>query len=262
MKRCSLGILLLCLFMGSCSKVVYLDNMVPEDPYFALTSELKIRKGNKLSIVVNSKNPEVAAPFNVNSGVSYQVAGNGEVSTARNLVSSSMNNGYRVDESGMIDFPILGRLFIGDLTCDEISELIETRLIKEQYIDDPTVIVTMLDMKIIVMGEVQRNGSIPIDGDGMNLLEAITLSGGITQNAAPNKVCVLRKEEGVLRKYQTDIRSTDLFKSPCYSLQQDDVVYVLPRSAKITVKEERGWRIFSVGTGLASLVISLLVLLK
>lgn len=262
MKRFSLGLLLLSLFLVSCSKVVYLDNMASDKAYTALTPELSIRKGDRLFIVVKSKNPELAAPYNINTGVSYQVAGDGEVLTKHNSSASLLENAYEVDETGMIDFPVLGQITVAGLTSKELSDLIENRLISDQYIEDPIVDVTLSGLKVTVMGEVVKNGVLTLNSNGMNLLEALSQSGGITQNAAPNKVCVIRKEGDDLKKYVTDIRSTALFESPCFALQQDDIIYVQPRSARATVQEDRGWRLYSVTTGLVSLVISLLVLLK
>lgn len=262
MKTCKLGLLFLSFFLMSCSKLIYLDNMIPERDYITPSLELKIHKGDKLSILVNSKNPEIAAPFNIYSAISYQVTGNGEVSTKQNFNSSSTENGYLVNEQGMIDFPFLGRIAVVDLTCEELSRLIEKRLIAEQYIDDPIVDVNLSNLKVTVMGEVQKNGVIPLNHSGMNLLEAITLSGGTTQNAALDKVCVIRREDGSLKMYKTDIRSTELFQSPCFALQQNDMIYIYPRSAKVTSSEERGWRILSIGTGITSLIISLLAFLK
>lgn len=262
MKKSSLGLLLLSLVLGSCSKTVYLQNMIPEKPYEVSYHELRIRQGDRLSIVVNSNNPEMAAPFNIYSGVSYQVSGEGEIFTGQSGNTSVRQGGYCVDNHGMIDFPVLGRLKVEGLTSGELAERIKARLIADKYIDDPMVTVDFSDIRITVMGEVVKNGTVPLSGKGLNLLEALTLSGGLTGNADPGKVTVIRAQEGVRKMYETDIRSTEIFKSPCFALQQDDIVYVQPRSAKMTDREERGWRYYTLGSGLVGLAVSLMLLFK
>ena len=262
MRKISFGLLVLSLILASCSKVVYLENMVPELAYDVHTTELKIRKGDRLSIIVNSKNPEVAAPFNIHSGVSYQVSGDGEISERKSMNTLSAAGGYVVDELGMIDFPILGKISVETLTAASLAEEVQGLLITKKYIDDPIVKVEFNDVKITMMGEVVNNKIISLNGKGLNLLEAITLSGGLTSNAATHKISVIRMQEGVRKMYVADLHSTELFKSPCFVLQQDDIVYVQPLSAKITAMEDRILRYWAVGTGLVTTIISLLILMQ
>lgn len=262
MRKISLGLLLLSLILSSCSKTIYLENMRSETGYEARNTELKIRKGDRLSIVVNSKTPEVAAPFNLQAGISYQVSGEGEITAGQNVNTSRTQGGYVVDDNGMIDFPVLGRVPVEKLTRTELSEEIKTRLIANKYIDDPIVNVDFSDVKVTVMGEVVRSGMIPMTGKGMNLLEALTMSGGLTDNAIAKKVSVIRVHEGKRMMYEADLCSTDLFNSPCFALQQDDIVYVQPKAARITTQEDRGLRYWGVATGLLSTIISLLILIK
>lgn len=262
MRKSSLGIFFLSLVLGACSKTVYLQDMIPEKPYEVLHHELRVRQGDRLSIIVNSKNPEMAAPFNIYSGVSYQVSGEGDILTGQSGNFSSNLNGYYVDKDGMIDFPVLGRLKVEGLTSEELANEVKMRLIASKYIDDPIVTVDFSDTRITVMGEVVKNGTIPLNSKGLNLLEALTLSGGLTSNADPEKITVIRTEQEGRTMYETDIRSTEIFTSPCFALQQNDIIYVQPRSAKKTDGEERGWRYYTLGTGLVGLLVSLMVLFK
>lgn len=262
MKKSSLGIFILSMFLISCSKSVYLNNMLPEIPYDAQSTELLIRKGDQLSITVTAKNAEVAAPFNVHSGMSYKISEDSKISTVRTGDATNVQGGYIVDDFGSIQFPVLGDLSINNMTCREVESLISEKLVQNKYIEEPVVRVDVYDAKITVMGEVASKGMLSLSSKGMNLLDAISLSGGLTNNAATNKVKVIRQREGTRIMYETDICSTELLESPCFALQQNDIVYVQPRSAQVTDREERGLRIFSVTTGLASLVISLLLLLK
>lgn len=262
MKKISWGLILLSLILTSCSKVVYLENMDQGCAYLSDSQELVVRKGDRVSIFINSKNPEVAAPFNIHSGMSYQVSGDGQVSSSHNTNPMPIKGGYKVDEFGKIDFPILGELYVEHMTTKKIEEMVKSSLIDNKYIDDPIVTVDFLDVKITVMGEVVRNGAIPLSDKGLNILEAISLSGGITRNAAVSKVTVFRLEDGGRRKYEADIRSVELFRSPCFALQQDDIVYIQPESAKMTDKEERGWRYWGISSGIVNLAVSLLILFR
>ena len=128
-------------------------------------------------------------------------------------------------------------------------------------ISEPIVKVEILNFKISVTGTIGNRVLDAPDGR-MTLLEAITKAGGIGVNAALDKITVIREEEGGRRKIVTNIQSQEIFNSPAYYLKQNDIVYIEPKSAEITPKEDRFWRYFGVGTGLLGTVIGILTLIR
>ena len=94
------------------------------------------------------------------------------------------------------------------------------------------------------------------------MLEAITRTGGVTSNALLDRVAVIREEGNERRMYMHDIRSSDIFYSPCYYLQQNDMVYVHPMFAEANTKERRTLSFYSFGLTLLSLITTITVLLK
>jgi len=247
--------------MTSCSsskKIVYLEDMQPDSLYaYSRPDEMKIRQADRLSIVINSKNPELTAPFNLGTGA-YQMNTEGEIITNSNSVARE--RGYTVNSTGDIDFPILGTLHVEGLTRHELAEQIKEHLITEELINDPLVTVNLLNLKISMMGEVGRVGVLSVPDSRITLLEAISQAGGLKDNARLDNVAVIREEAGVRKMLLNDLRSVSVFDSPGFWLQQNDIVYVQERFAKRTVKEERGWRLYSTGLGLVSLAVSVLIL--
>ena len=65
-----------------------------------------------------------------------------------------------------------------------------------------------------------------------------------------DRVAVIREIGGERKMFMHDLRSMDIFDSPCYYLQQNDIVYVEPKYRKKD-NEDRGWQI---GTTLLSVV--------
>lgn len=96
----------------------------------------------------------------------------------------------------------------------------------------------------------------------ISVMEAITKAGGLTPNSSPDKITVIREENGVRRKIVTNIQSQEIFNSPAYYLKQNDIVYVEPRSAEVTPKEDRFWKVFGLGMGTVGVIISVLTLLR
>ena len=219
----------LCLiaFLASCSapkEVLYLQDIASiKEENIDKNYEVIIHKDDLLAILVNSKDPELALPFNM-PVVTYQI---GAQTTAQQRLL-----GYLVDQNGDIDFPILGKIHVEGLTRMQVTELIKQKLMSEDLIKDPIVTVQFLNFKVSVMGEVTRPGTFDISGDRITLLEALSMAGDLTIYGRRDRVAVIREKDGKRRILYHDLRSSDIFQSPCYYLQQNDIVYVEPNKAK------------------------------
>ncbi|MDV3955439.1 polysaccharide biosynthesis/export family protein [Elizabethkingia anophelis] len=233
--------------------------MIPDTEYpVAEAPALRLQKNDRVSIQVSAKSLELAAPFNTVAGT-YKVGTDGSISTG--VDQSSNAQGYLIDREGNIAFPVLGNLHVEGLTLEEVRDLVRDKLINNKLINEPIVKVEILNFKISIAGAI-GNRVFEVPDGRMTLLEAITKAGGLTLNAAPDKVTVIREEDGVRRKIVTNIESQEVFNSPAYYLKQNDIVYIEPRNAEVTPREDRFWRYFGVGTGLLGTVISVLTLIR
>ena len=208
----------------STKKIIYLQDVVPlKQQEIEQKYEVMIHGDDLLAIMVNSRDPELALPFNMPM-VSYQLGSN--------TGGQQRVLGYLVDTNGNIDFPILGEIHVEGLTRMQLTELIKNKLIEGDLIKDPIVTVQFLNFKISVMGEVGRPGSFTISGDRITLLEALSMAGDLTIYGRRDRVGVIRENNGKRTILFHDLRSADIFNSPCYYLQQNDIVYVEPNKAK------------------------------
>ena len=225
-------VLMAVMALSSCAsrkKIVYLQDMEMGQFYpIEQKHDPVVHRDDKLSIVVSSKNPELAVPFNIQSGA-YNVGEDGRVSTS---APSMKEKGYRGDIEGNIDFPMLGTLHVEGLTISEVTDLIKNRIIDGGYINNPLVMVDIMNFKYTVLGAVGSNGVKTADGDRVTLLEAIANAGDLAPNAAINRVAVIREMGETRQVFFHDLRSKDLFESPCFYLQQNDIVYVEPKFKK------------------------------
>lgn len=237
---------------NSTKEVVYLQDVVPlKQMDIERKYEMLIHEDDQLAIMVTSKDPELALPFNLPL-VSYQF-GSANPSNGQQKVLS-----YLVDVNGDIDFPILGKLHVAGLSRLQLSELIKDKLIQGDYIKDPVVTVQSLNFKVAVMGEVASPGVFNVSGDRITLLEALSMAGDLTILGRRDRVAVIREENGKRIVLFHDLRSTDIFSSPCYYLQQNDIVYVEPNNGKAMQRNPNN----SVGVwvGVVSMVISVVSL--
>ena len=229
MMRKYVTCLLVCVavFFTACTstkKILYLQDVVPlKQQEIEQKYEVIIHSDDLLAIMVNSRDPELALPFNMPM-VTYQLGSN---STGQQRVL-----GYLVDTNGDIDFPILGKIHVEGLTRMQLTELVKNKLIEGDLIKDPIVTVQFLNFKVSVMGEVGRPGSFTISGDRITLLEALSMAGDLIIYGRRDRVGVIRENNGKRTILFHDLRSAEIFNSPCYYLQQNDIVYVEPNKAK------------------------------
>lgn len=198
---------------------------------------LKVEPEDKLSIIVNSKDPELAALFNLpvisTNTMNYGI-NSGSGTRQRNYNAGSGIATYTVSPEGNIEFPVLGTLHIAGMTRNEVAAFIKGELMGRNLIKDPTVTVEFLNSGINILGEVRGPGRYDMNRDNITLLEAITLAGDLTIQGKRENVKVIREEEdGKIRIYEVDLTNgKKLMESPAYYLKQNDIIYVEPSSIK------------------------------
>lgn len=247
------------ILFSSCNmskKIVYFQDMVVMDSLAFMQEgpEIRFRPDDQLTIVVSSRDPELAALFNIMTADSKGTGGGGAGS-------------YTIKSDGTIDFPVLGSLPVAGKTLEETSDFIKEKLLESKMIGDPVVTVNYGNLQVYVLGEVGGNGGgntgrgIKIEHKHMTLLEAISLAGDLSINGKRENVMIMRADSmGILHAVTVDMRSIEsIQKSPAYYLHQGDIVYVQPNRQRANQSTVNANSVNSIGfwTGMVSFIISL-----
>lgn len=237
--------------LSSCvpqSKILYLQDMEKDQnqtQFDVVREDYKIKPGDDLYIRVLSFDEESAAVFN-------QLIGNNSIS-ANVTTGTGYMVSFTVNDSGYIEFPLIGKIDVINKTIDEIT--IELNVNLSEYISLTTVIVKLMNFKITVLGEVNRPGQIEVMNDKITIFEAIGLVGDLDEYGNRKEVQLLREKDGEANLYIVDLTDKKLIESEYYYLQPDDVIYVPPMASKAF-----GLRQFQLPTFL-SLVTSIFAIL-
>lgn len=180
-----------------------------------------IQKNDLLSIRVystaNGVKPEADAPYN--------------------LSEQAGQAGYLVNGNGDIDYPQLGTLHVEGMTKEELASLIRKRL--EGQLTQPAVVVRFINYRITVLGEVGGPSTFTVPTERITILEALGLAGDITEYGRKDNVKVIRDVNGSREIGTIDLTSKDMFRSPYYLLQQNDVVLVEQTRRKVKQQEQQ-----------------------
>ncbi len=133
-----------------------------------------------------------------------------------------------VRPDGEISIPLVGDIRTTNRTIAQVREEITERL--SQYIPDPVVTVAPQELagnQIYVIGKVNRPGAFPINRF-VDVVQALSIAGGMSPFAAANKIKVLRRMGGkeivIDFKYEEIEKGINLEQN--IVLQSGDVVVV------------------------------------
>ena len=208
-----------------------------------------LKADDLLSITVSSIDIEAAIPFNLPLA---SINTNGVSATGSPQLQS-----YLIAADGSIEFPQLGTLYLAGLTRLQAIAFLKNKL--TPYLQEPIVVLKILNFKVTVLGEVKSPGTYPVNNERITVVEALGLSGDLTIWGVRSNVLVIRETQAGKSYTRVDLTSAAMFDSPVYYLQQNDVVYIEPNKPKINNSAS------SATTGIiisvTSLVITLISLL-
>lgn len=218
------------LLLGACTSsknVAYIQNSETFDPEQSVfLYDAHIMPKDVLTITVNTVNPDASAPFNLVISPS--------LGTTSTFSSNRALQTYLVGNDGTISFPVLGTLNVGGLTKVECEKLIHDAILPYMNANEnPIVTVRMSNYKISVLGEVARPGMFTVSNEKINIFEALAQAGDLTIYGVRDNVKLIRENAAGKKEIHTlNLNDANIICSPCYYLQQNDIVYVEPNKVK------------------------------
>ncbi len=156
--------------------------------------------------------------------------GNRSTSTYMSSESSIYLQSYTLDEEGCIELPLTGKIELKNLTVDQAKEKLKTEL--DKFVNQTTIIVKLSNFNVTLLGEVTRPGLYKVYQSQINLFEAISLAGNMTNFAKKNAVKIIRQTDNGSEIVTVDMGQADILSSPYYYLKPNDIVYVEPLPIK------------------------------
>mgnify|MGYP002621829739 CR=1 FL=1 len=253
-----LGFLILLIFISSCrlsERFVYFQGDQAVNQVSTSYSPL-IKPDDILSIIVSSDKPESAKPFNFQRsemGIEIQ-----RPVGAVMPLGVPILDGYLVDEDGFVALPIIGRIKVAGLTRKQVMEMMVP--IYAEFLSNPVVNIKIMNFRVSVLGDVRNPGVKLVTNERITILEALALAGDLNPTANRKNILIIREKDDQRFEFIVNLTQKNLFSSPAYFLEQNDVIYVEPTLAAQT--QGTFWRT-SLPTiaGLASFVVTTILLI-
>jgi polysaccharide export outer membrane protein len=188
---------------------------------------LRLQPNDEIQVTISSASPEASHFFNL-AATSVPVPAS---TSSLPAPSSGFMNLYHVSFTGNITMPVLGDIKVAGLTTEEVKSNILEKL--KEYLKDAVVTVTLTNFKVTVIGEVNHPVVVPVNGQTINVLEAVGASGDMTVFGIRKNVRVIRKlPDGSTEVAVLDFNKSNVMQSPYFQLKQNDVVYIQPNKSK------------------------------
>jgi polysaccharide export outer membrane protein len=228
---------------------------IEQKAQFAKTShQVVFKPGDLVRIQISSTDDQAVEPFNLSIVMQEQ-----PIIEDDNMNVQRAQQPFLIDDQGMIQFPVLGALKMGGKTIDQFSTHLKAQL--EKFVENPIINIRIVNYRISVLGEVMKPGMFNIQNHRLNILEAISLAGGMKIHARRKNIMVLRRDQdGNQESIRIDLTNSECVNSPVFFLEQNDVVYIEPNKTKMN-SSKFGPEI-SLSVSIASVLIALISVLR
>jgi len=139
-------------------------------------------------------------------------------------------NSFTVNDSGYVEFSLIGKIKVENLTIAEIQKILQAKV--DEYVKNTIVIVKLANFRISMLGEFRNPGKYVVYQDKINVFEAIAMAGDMTDFAKRDKVLLVRQSEKGVKTHRLNLNDYSLLESEFYYLMPNDLVYVEPLKGK------------------------------
>ena len=164
----------------------------------------------------------------------------GDVISIRVFNEPDLSAEQEIDPNGVVIVPLLGRTNLAGKSLREAESFLEDRFIEEEYLIHPQVTVTIVrhaEKVFYVFGEVNDPGAktFPSGQPSIDILEAITLAGDLSQYAKRSDIVVRRPipDSNEEEKFTVDldkmIRGNKRGRSELVQIYPQDIIFVPER---------------------------------
>jgi polysaccharide export outer membrane protein len=141
-------------------------------------------------------------------------------------------NTQKVDKEGFLELPIVGKIQVKDKTVDEVTAMLKEAF--KNVLNMPMISVKLANSFITVIGEVKVPGHLIYMEDKLNIFDAISMAGDITDYGNRKTVILLRTNNGKTMRTELDLTKPEIVTSDFYYMKPRDIIYVKPLGRKFS----------------------------
>ncbi|MFA6276990.1 MAG: polysaccharide biosynthesis/export family protein [Pedobacter sp.] len=146
--------------------------------------------------------------------------------------SSANVTSYPVDNDGKVNLPAIGKIAVAGLTRKEATAKLQAIYAEKQLVD-PIIEVTIVNVKVTLLGEFMKQGNFLLERDNTSLIDILGEAGGITKTADPKTLKIIRGERSNPEIIYVNLNDINSLASKKLILQNNDIIVLQPTKSSV-----------------------------
>lgn len=267
-----LSVLALAAMMCSCvstKKIVYFqgaDSLYQQAQQVMQQYEMKLKPADQIMVKVTCSEPDLLSVFAQDVTMGTSGGRGGGSSNLNSVGSGNLSNAYAftITNDGYVFLPSIGKVRVAGLTTVDAAKVVEEKIREINHIADPDVTVMLLNARVAVLGAVKNPHVVNLTSERNTILDILSQCGDIADTGLRQKIKLFREVDGQRMMYEMDLTKSDVFNSPAYYVQQNDLIYVEPNKSQ-SIRSSAFYTFWTAGAtiiGTLATVTSLIFLIK
>ena len=166
-------------------------------------------------------------------------------------------NSYTVNDSGYVFLPIIKGVKTEGLTLSVLKLMLDDAY--SPYLKFASTTVKLANMRVTVLGEVNKPGQHYLYNEQTTLLDAISIAGDFTEFGNRKKVKLIRQMPNYTSKtVYLDLNKYDFVYTEYYYIEPNDMIYVEPIKVKSFDASSRSVGVVISALSLGALIVNLI----
>ncbi|MFC3880869.1 polysaccharide biosynthesis/export family protein [Algoriphagus namhaensis] len=220
-------------------KIIYMQQLEEEEAgvlvetsqkYPYETEEYFLQVNDIVEINIKTTSPELNLIF---SAISADPNNNmAQMGGGQGAGDAFFMNGYTLDETGLVEIPLLGKVNLLGLSTDQAKDLIESKVAEFVNKNEYFVRVRLGGIRFSALGEFTRSGKYTILQNRVTIFEAIAFAGDLTSVAKRDEILLVRQYPDGSQIHKINLLDRDLLGSEYYFLRPNDMIYAEPMKVR------------------------------
>ena len=239
-------------------KLVYFqgaDELYAQAQKIAQQYEMRLKPADQILVKITCPDKELLEVFA--QDVTMGTAGNYGSTYANGTVSNSY--GFTVTNEGYVILPAVGKVYVDNMTTEEAARAIENKVKEKNLILEPEVTVRLMNARVTVIGAAKQCHVVNLTSERNTIVDILAQSGDLSEMSKRQNIKLFREVNGERMMYNVDLTKVDVFESPAFYVQQNDMIYIEPNKS-LGVKSSSFYTFLGAGATILGLISSITAL--
>ena len=239
-------------------KLVYFqgaDELYAQAQKISQQYEMRLKPADQILVKITCPDKELLEVFA--QDVTMGTAGNYGSTYANGTVSNSY--GFTVTNEGYVILPAVGKVYVDNMTTEEAARAIENMVKEKNLILEPEVTVRLMNARVTVIGAAKQCHVVNLTSERNTIVDVLAQSGDLSEMSKRQNIKLFREVNGERMMYNVDLTKVDVFESPAFYVQQNDMIYIEPNKS-LGVKSSSFYTFLGAGATILGLISSITAL--